>query len=94
VRLDQTEDASGASERKRAEADLPASASAREPIAQANPVVEIRWFTVAPEHYEYFRKDLAAEANIESEKSTAAKERDAALKSSRELLIKVMILQP
>jgi len=94
VRIDQTEDASGASERKRAEADLPASASAREPIAQANPVVEIRWFTVAPEHYEYFRKDLAAEANIESEKSTAAKERDAALKSSRELLIKVMILQP
>lgn len=94
-RIDQTEAASGASARKRAEADLPASATlAREQITPASSVVEIRWFTVAPEHYEYFRKDLAAEANIESEKSAAAKEKDSAVKSSRELLIKVTILQP
>ncbi len=94
-RIDQAEGTSGTAERKRAEADLPASApAARGSIAQANPVVEIRWFTVAPEHYDYFRKDLAAEASIESEKSTAAKERDSAVKSSRELLIKVTILQP
>lgn len=93
-RIDQTEAASGASARKRAEADLPASAAlAREQITPASSVVEIRWFTVAPEHYDHFRKDLAAEANIESEKSTAAKEKDSALKSSRELLIKVTILQ-
>ncbi|HKY08485.1 MAG TPA: zf-HC2 domain-containing protein [Candidatus Binatia bacterium] len=63
-------------------------------IAPATPVVEIRWFTVLPEHYEYFRKDLAAEANIESEKSNTARERDAAAKSSHEFLIKVTILQP
>jgi hypothetical protein len=94
-RIDQTEAASGASARKRAEADLPASASlAREQITPASSVVEIRWFTVAAEHYEYFRKDLATEANIESEKSTVAKEKDSDVKSSRELLIKVTILQP
>ena len=95
-RIDQTEGASGAAARKHAEADAPASASfAREQIAPlASSVVEIRWFTVAPEHYEYFRKDLAAEANIESEKSAAGKEKDSAVKSSRELLIKVTILQP
>jgi hypothetical protein len=95
-RSDQIAVASGASERKRADADLPASASfAREQTAPpASSVVEIRWFTVAPEHYDYFRKDLAAEASIESEKSSTAKEKDFAFKSSRELLIKVTILQP
>ena len=91
ARIDQIEAASGTGERKRAEADLPA---ARESIAHTNPVVEIRWFSVAPEHYEYFRKDLAAEANIESERSSSAKERDSASQAPRELLIKVTILQP
>jgi hypothetical protein len=57
-------------------------------------MVEVRWFTVKPEHYEYFRKDLAAEANIESEKTTGTREKETALKSSQELLIKVLILQP
>jgi hypothetical protein len=95
-RIGQIEAASGASERKRAEGDSPAGASfTREQTAPpASSIVEIRWFTVAPEHYDYFRKDLAAEASIESEKSSAAKEKDLGFKSSRELLIKVMILQP
>ena len=76
----------------RLEAELPA---AREPMSPpVSSMVEIRWFTVRPEHYEYFRKDLAAEANIESEKTTGTREKDAALKSSQELLIKVLILQP
>ena len=94
-RLEQKEGISSDAARKRAEADVPASASlAREQTTPASSVVEIRWFTVAPEHYEYFRKDLAAEANIESEKSTAAKEKDSAVKAPRELMIKVTILQP
>jgi hypothetical protein len=77
----------------RLEAETPA---AREPLSPpVSSMVEIRWFTVRPEHYEHFRKDLAAEANIESEKSTGIREKDAALKkSSQELLIKVLILQP
>ena len=96
-RGDKSEGASGAGASFRAEADLPASspAMAREQITPpASSIVEIRWFTVAPEHYSHFRKDLAAEANIESEKSAAAKEKDPAISSSRELLIKVTILQP
>ncbi|MGH7854146.1 MAG: anti-sigma factor family protein [Candidatus Binatia bacterium] len=95
-RIDQTEGASGDAVRRRAETEVPASASAaREQFTPpASSVVEIRWFTVAPEHYEHFRKDLAAEANIESEKSTAPKEKDSVSKPSRDLLIKVTILQP
>jgi hypothetical protein len=95
-RIGQIEAASGASERKRAEGDSPASASftREQSTPPASSIVEIRWFTVAPEHYDYFRKDLAAEASIESEKSSAAKEKDLGFKSSRELLIKVTILQP
>jgi hypothetical protein len=59
-----------------------------------SPVVEIRWFTVAPEHYELFKRELAAEAIIDSEKSHAAKESDFGLAGPRELLIKVMIVPP
>jgi hypothetical protein len=95
--MGQIEASGGAPERKRAEGDSQASSASfsREQITPpASPVVEIRWFTVAPEHYDYFRKDLAAEASIESEKSSAAKEKDLGFKSSRELLIKVTILQP
>jgi hypothetical protein len=80
--------------RGRAAPDSSAGSLEFRAIVPATPVVEIRWFTVLPEHYEHFRKDLAAEANIESEKSNAARERDSAAKASREFLIKVMILQP
>lgn len=62
------------------------------PGTPANQVVEIRWFTVAPQHYEQFKKELAAEAIIDTEKSVAAKENDFGLKTPRELLIKVTIL--
>jgi hypothetical protein len=73
-------------------AEVPA---AREPMSPpSNSMVEIRWFTVKPEHYEYFRKDLAAEANIESEKTTGPRAKETALQSPQELLIKVLILQP
>ena len=94
-RRDQKE-ASGNDLRKRSEATTGAmSASERSvasPATTANQVVEIRWFTVAPHHYEQFKKELAAEAIIDSEKSVAAKENDFGLKTPRELLIKVTIL--
>ena len=83
--------------RKRSEATAVATSADTSSAAAAssiNQVVEIRWFTVAPEHYELFKRDLAAEAMIDSEKAIAAKERDFGLKPPRELLIKVMILPP
>ena len=82
--------------RKRSEATPVATNAGERSAASAAPVtsqvVEIRWFTVAPEHYEQFRKDLAAEAIIDAEKSGAAKEMDFGLRPPRELLIKVTIL--
>ena len=81
--------------RKRSET-TPASTGATERSAASAPSgpspIEIRWFTVAPEHYEQFRKELAAEAIIDAEKPGAAKEMDFGLKRSRELLIKVTIV--
>ena len=82
--------------RKRSET-TPVSTGATERSASSapsgpSPIVEIRWFTVALEHYEQFRKELAAEAIIDAEKSVAAKEMDFGLKRARELLIKVTIL--
>lgn len=59
--------------------------------AAINPPVEIRWFTVLPEHYDEFRKELAAEAIIDAEKSTASKD-EFGFNRPRELLIKVTIL--
>lgn len=57
------------------------------------PIAEIRFYNVAPEHYELFKKDLASEAIIESETKSAAKESEVAL-TDRQLLIKVTILPP
>lgn len=96
-RFDQREAASGDALRKRSEADAAIAAAAAQqavpaPASPASSIVEIRWFTVAPHHFEQFRQELAAEAAIDSEKAAAPAERDFALKSARELLIKVTIL--
>lgn len=55
---------------------------------------EIRWFSVQSDLYNSFKKELAAEASIESEKATGFLEKDARQKTARELLIKVIILSP
>jgi len=49
---------------------------------------------VPAERYDQFRKELAAEAAIESEKKTAIMANELAGKSTPELLIKVIILTP
>ena len=96
-RFDQRESASGDALRKRSEADAAIAAAAAQqavpaPASPASSIVEIRWFTVAPHHLQQFRQELAAEAAIDSEKAAAPAEREFALKSARELLIKVTIL--
>lgn len=53
--------------------------------------VETRWYTVAPEHLEHFKKDLAAETHIESEWTSMKREKGSA---TRPLAIKVVILPP
>jgi hypothetical protein len=52
----------------------------------------MRWFAVPADRYEQFRKELAAEAHIDSERSVAGMENEFPSKSSRELLIKIIIL--
>ena len=60
--------------------------------ARIESIAEIRFYNVAPEHFEIFKKELAAEANIELEPKVSAKEIDAAKQADRQLLIKVTIL--
>lgn len=96
-RFAQREGASGDAMHKRSEADAAIAAAAAQqavpaPASPASSIVEIRWFTVAPHHLQQFRQELAAEAAIDSEKAAAPAEREFALKSARELLIKVTIL--
>ena len=70
----------------------PAAPAAAAPKIES--IAEIRFYNVAPEHYEFFRMELASEAIIESEsKPAAVKEREIAL-ADRQLLIKVTILPP
>jgi len=70
-----------------------APAVASQPLAVPSTTVrEIRWFAVPADQYDQFRKELQSEASIESEKAIGASERDSALKSNRELLIKVVIV--
>ncbi len=60
--------------------------------ARIESIAEIRFYNVAPEHFEVFKKELASEANIELEPKTTAKEIDAAKQADRQLLVKVTIL--
>ncbi|HEX6801772.1 MAG TPA: hypothetical protein VF130_04780, partial [Candidatus Binatia bacterium] len=62
------------------------------PTPRIESIAEIRFYNVAPEHFEYFKKELASEAIIEAESKPAAKEKDAGF--DRLLLIKVTILPP
>ena len=97
-RRDQLESPSTDSLRKSTEADaVPGLAARPATPAPAAPKIEsigeIRFYNVAPEHYEFFKKELAAESIIESESKPAAKEKEAA-GFDRLLLIKVTILPP
>jgi hypothetical protein len=70
---------------------LSAARSAPPPAAPSiESIAEIRFYQVAPEHFEYFKKELASEAIVESEAKTAKeKEADG---FERRLLVKVTIL--
>jgi putative zinc finger protein len=98
-RRDQVESASVDSARQSAEADSVPGVAARRspPPAAAAPKIEsfaeIRFYNVAPEHFEIFKKELAAEANIESESKIYAKDKNT-IPNDRPLLIKVTILLP
>ena len=96
-RRDQAESASVDSTRPSAEADATGFVARRPTAPAAAPKIEsfaeIRLYNVAPEHFEIFKKELAAEANIESESKIYAKENNS-LPNDRHLLIKVTILQP
>ena len=75
---------------KSAEKDSAAPAS---PTPRIESIAEIRFYNVAPEHFEYFKKELASEAIIEAESKPAAKEKEVA-GFDHLLLIKVTILPP
>jgi Putative zinc-finger/Predicted integral membrane protein (DUF2275) len=84
---------------RRDEKDEPSVAQSAEsrrtnpPLAasRTSSVREIRWFTVAADRFEQFKKALESEAIIESEKTPGIIESDFAQKIARELLIKVTI---
>lgn len=60
--------------------------------ARIESIAEIRFYDVAPEHFEIFKKELATEANIESEPKVSGKEIESAKQADRQLLVKVTIL--
>jgi len=60
--------------------------------AKIESIAEFRFYNVAPEHFEIFKKELAAEANIVSEPQATAKALETARQADRRLLVKVTIL--
>jgi len=98
-RRDRVENLSSADEPQTSnETDNPMPAEPRPATPQApvrakiESIAEFRFYNVAPEHFEIFKKDLAAEANIVSEPKATAKEIEVARQADRQLLIKVTIL--
>lgn len=59
-----------------------------------NPPLEILWFSVPYDRYEQFKKELAAQAVVESETPVAVKEKEASFIADRPLSIKVTVLPP
>jgi hypothetical protein len=83
--------------RKQAESDTPSQAGVARratpsPSSLNAAVIEIRWFSVSPEHFDQFKKELAAQASIETETVTGRRERESALRADRPLNVKVTIL--
>lgn len=98
-RRDQVENLNSAdASQKLNEAENPSPAASRPSTppaparAKIESIAEFRLYNVAPEHFEIFKKELAAEANIESEPKATAKEIEAAKQADRQLLVKVTIL--
>ena len=98
-RRDQVENVSGVdAPEKSNETESPSPAALRPATppeatrAKIESIAEFRFYNVAPEHFEIFKKELAAEANIESEPKATAKEIEAARQADRQLLVKVTIL--
>ena len=60
--------------------------------ARIESIGEIRFYNVAPEHFEIFKKELTVEAIVESEPKVPTKEIEAAKQADRQLLVKVTIL--
>jgi len=56
--------------------------------------LEILWFSVPYDKYEQFKKELAAQAIVESEIPVAVKEKDTSFIADRRLSIKVTVLPP
>ena len=56
-------------------------------------IVETRWFTVAPEHFEQFKKDLTAQTLVESETADGkARKKNCERRAIDPSAVKVVIL--
>lgn len=71
-----------------------AKQSSESAAPQPNSLTEVKWFTVPAERYDQFKKELAAEATIDSERPIGSMTNDLSAPSNRDLLIKVIVLTP
>jgi Putative zinc-finger len=87
-----------AAESRRVEAAPAADALAKRSSApaapQPNSLTEVTWFTVPAARYDEFKKELAAEATIDSERPIGSMTNDLSARGNRDLLIKVIVLTP
>jgi predicted integral membrane protein DUF2275/putative zinc finger protein len=60
----------------------------------ASSVLNILWYTVPQDQYEQFKKELAAQAQIESEVPIGIKDKASSFRSEGPLFIKVIVLAP
>jgi hypothetical protein len=99
-RRDQADGLSAASLRKSADTDgstansATAVAQGSAPATKIESIAEIRYYNVAPEHFDSFKKDLAQESVIETESKLSLREKEMIAQSARPFLIKVTILPP
>src|SRR6185369_7082318 len=91
-RREQADGLSAASLRKSADTDgatassTPVVAQGSATAAKIESIAEIRFYNVAPEHFDSFKKDLAQESMIESESKLSPPEKEMIAQSARPFL--------
>jgi hypothetical protein len=75
--------------------DSPTAAEATTwPETQSDSITDVLWYTIPQGRYEQFKKDLSAQANIESENVIGAKDKQSSFRADAPFYVKVIVLSP
>jgi hypothetical protein len=64
------------------------------PEALSGSIVDVLWYTIPQDRYDQFKKELSAQATIESENVLGAKDKQSSFRADAPFYVKVIVLSP